>query len=471
MTLPIVVDKSGLQPRSPATLLAALLQIVASEVPGYTSNLPGSLIEDVSSTDVAALAICDAAAVELVNSLTPYGANAFLLTQLGQLYGVDQGAASNTSVLVQFSGPPGFVIAEGFTVSDGVYQYNVQDGGIIGSGGVSSNLSAVATIPGTWDIPSGTVNEIVTSVPSSVALTVVNPLPGTPGGEAESEESYRAAVLTAGQATATGMASLLKTLLGNIPGVQRRLISVRQQTAGWEVLVGGSGDPYQIAYQIYRCLFALPLLVGSQLSMAGATKANPGVITTNINHNYETGQTVTFSNVLGMTQLNGNTYTITVLSEKTFSIGVNTTSFGTYTGGGTLSPLLSNVVVSINDYPDTYNVVYVAPPEQTVTMTLVWNTNSPNFVSGAAIAQLGGPALVDYINSLPVGVPINVFEMNTVFQEAVSSILDPQLLTRIVFTVSINGVGTPPDAGTGVIDGDPESYFLTDISKINITQS
>lgn len=87
-TLPVVLDKSGLQPQSPLSLRAQLLALVAATNPGYTANLPGSLIEDISSTDVAALALIDSARVELVNSLTPYGANAFLLLQLGNIYGV-----------------------------------------------------------------------------------------------------------------------------------------------------------------------------------------------------------------------------------------------------------------------------------------------------------------------------------------------------------------------------------------------
>jgi hypothetical protein len=52
---------------------------VAAEVPDYTANLPGSLIEDISSTDVQALATIDQARVDAINSFSPYGANAFAL--------------------------------------------------------------------------------------------------------------------------------------------------------------------------------------------------------------------------------------------------------------------------------------------------------------------------------------------------------------------------------------------------------
>jgi hypothetical protein len=70
------------------------------------------------------------------------------------------------------------------------------------------------------------------------------------------------------------------------------------------------------------------------LNLSAVTKANPGVVTTRQPHSLSTGDTVTFSKVGGMTNLNGNTYTVTVITPTTFSIGVNTTSFGTYTNLG-----------------------------------------------------------------------------------------------------------------------------------------
>ncbi len=134
-TLPTVMTRAGLAPQRPADILAQLLASVAATNPGYTANLPGSLIEDISSTDVGAIVLIDQARVDLVNSLTPYAANPWLLNQLGQVYGVPRSAATTTSAFVQFSGPPGFVVAQGFVVSDGAHQYTVTDGGIIRSDG------------------------------------------------------------------------------------------------------------------------------------------------------------------------------------------------------------------------------------------------------------------------------------------------------------------------------------------------
>lgn len=473
MALPTVITSAGLQPQSPADLREQLLALAAEASPGYTANLPGSLIEDISSTDVGALTLIDQARVETVNSLTPFGANAFLLQQLGQIY-IGPGSApavpTNTSVQVEFFGDVGFTIPVGFTVSDGTYQYIVQDAGIIDSGGTSGLIFCLATIAGSWAVPANSVTQLVTSVPSGVTLSCTNPDPGTPGGAAETEESYRARVLTAGQAIAQGMPTMLKTQLGGVSGVQPRLVSVRQQPTGWEIIVGG-GDPYDVANAIFKAVFDVSSLVGSVLSVTNITQANPGVVTTDLNHGYSTGQEVTMNGLVGMTPLNGVlTPPITVIDEKTFSIGINTIGYAAYVSGGTVSPNLRNVSVDINDYPDIYNILFVNPPQQSVSVSLTWNTSEPNFVSASAVSQLGNVALVNYVNSIPVGAPINLFEAQTVFQAAIANVLDPSLLTRMVWAISINGVPTAPTAGTGIVAGDPESYFLTTTSQVVIVQ-
>lgn len=472
MTVPIVITSAGVQPQAPASLLAQLLSSVAAVRPGYTANLPASLVEDISSTDVYAIALCDAAWVEFLNSLTPWDANPFLLNKLGQVYGVDPTAKTNTSVQVVFSGTVGFPIAQGFIVSDGIYQYVVQDGGIIGSGGTSLPLFAVSTTEGSWAVAAGTVTQLITSVPSTITLSVNNPATGVPGQAPQSEQSFRVDVLQAGLAISQGMATFLKTQLRNVPGVQSRLVSVRQQpnNGGWEVLVGG-GDPYYVAYAIFRGLFALDTLVGSTLSVTAITKANPGKVTTDLNHGFQTGQTgVELEGVIGMTPVNGVPFTVMVIDEKNFTIGIDTTGYPAYVSGGVVTPNLRNVVVAINDYPDVYSIPFVDPPQQSVSITVTWNTTSNNFVSNAAVSQLATPALVDYVNSIPVGAPINLFELQAVFQTAIASILQSQLLTRMVFSVSINGIGVSPEVGTGIISGDPESYLLTNDALITIAQ-
>lgn len=470
-TIPIVLGPSGAVPQTPAAVQAALLAAVAATNPGYTADLPGTLIEDISSTDVAAILACDSALVELINSVTPYGANQFILNQLGSIYGVQQGQATNTSVYVTFTGSSGFIVAAGFTVSDGTHQYIVQDGGVIpGSGtGTTVPLYCLATVAGSWAVPANSVTTLATSVPSGVSLSCTNPEPGTPSSGAETVPAFRARVLQAGLAASQGMARYLKTLLANVPGVQARLIAVVQQASQYEVIVGG-GDPYQVAYAIFQALFDITSLVGSTIQVTAITAANPAQITTDLNHGYATGNTVTIAGVTGtMAGAVNGSHSVTVVDEKNFTIGVDTTA-ETYTGGGVCTPNARNQVVSLNDYPDTYSIAFVAPPVQNVAISLTWNTTSTNAVSATAMATLGAQALVAYVNSIAVGQPMNLFELQNAFQLATATILPTALLTRMAFDVYINTVLTAPASGTGVIAGDPESYFLTDVTQITITQ-
>ena len=467
-TIPIVLGPSGMIPDTPASVQAALIANVAATNPGYTATLPGTLIEDISSTDVAAILACNSALVELINSVTPYGANQFILNQLGQIYGVQQGQETNTSVYVVFTGSAGYIIPIGFTVSDGSYQYIVQDGGIISTSGTSVPLYCLATVSGSWAVPANSVTTLATSVPSGVTLTVTNPLAGTPSAGAQSVESYRSQVLQAGLAASQGMPRYLKTLLGNVLGVQPRLVSIVSTGSAWKIIVGG-GDPYQIAYAIYSALFDINSLVGSVMSVSAISKAAVAVVTTTLNHGLTTGNTTTISGALGMTDANG-TWTVTVLTPTTFSIPYNSSAAATYTGGGVLTPNARNQSVSINDFPNTYTIPFVVPPVQSVSVSLTWNTTSTNSVSASAMATLGSAALIAYVNSIPVGSPMNLFELQNAFQIATVSILPTAYLTRMVFAVYINGVLASPAAGTGVISGDPESYFLTDSTLITIAQ-
>lgn len=66
-----------------------------------------------------------------------------------------------------------------------------------------------------------------------------------------------------------------------------------------------------------------------------AQPTNPTQITS-VAHNLTTGADITITGVGGMTQLNGNTYTITVINANTFSLdGIDNTAYGAYTSGGT----------------------------------------------------------------------------------------------------------------------------------------
>ena len=154
---PLNITPTGPVPTPAATLNSDLIAGVAATNPGYTANLPGSMIEDMSSTGTGIMVTVDQARVDAVNNLTPVTANPYILAKQGLMLGVPQGQPTNTSVSVVFSGPAGYFLPAGFLVSDGTYQYALIDGGTIATSGQSSPLFAVATQSGSWTPLAGTV--------------------------------------------------------------------------------------------------------------------------------------------------------------------------------------------------------------------------------------------------------------------------------------------------------------------------
>src|SRR5581483_4814088 len=113
--------------------------------------------------------------------------------------------------------------------------------------------------------------QLLTSVPNTITLSVNNPTAGTPGSTTpETWYSYRSRVQQANLAATVGSPRLIKTYLGNVAGTPSNLISV-QQAAGLKVVVGGSGDPYQIAYAILTGVGDPTILVGSSTTARNRT--------------------------------------------------------------------------------------------------------------------------------------------------------------------------------------------------------
>jgi uncharacterized phage protein gp47/JayE len=129
-----------------------------------------------------------------------------------------------------------------------------------------------------------------------------------------------------------------------------------------------------------------------------------------------------------------------------------------------------NVTVSIFDAPNTYSIVFVNPPSQTVGLAITWNTTLTGFTSSLVFNNLAAPAAQSYLNSILVGQPINELVLLEVIQNAVSSIISASNLTTLSFAFTINGVTAVPTAGTFIIPGDPESYFSASPSAVTCAQ-
>ncbi len=128
----------------------------------------------------------------------------------------------------------------------------------------------------------------------------------------------------------------------------------------------------------------------SSKTITGITKANPGVVTC-VAHGFASGDKIKPASVVGMTQVNGNYYTITSLTADTFSIGVDTTGYTTYTSGGTATK---------------YGITQTSPVRV--------NSAAHGFTNGQVV-YLSGVVGTTEVNSLPFTVAnaaTNYFELS-----------------------------------------------------------
>lgn len=534
----ISITSAGAQPTPPSTIRSNIISSVVVSRPGYTANLPGSLIDDILGTDVGAVALIDQATIDLINSLNPLFANAYLLSLLGAQTGIPQGVLSNPNAYVLFTGLAGFAINKGFTVSDGLNQYTVQDGGVLGNAtatsftgsisgttltvtavssgflmvgdtitgtGITANtvitgfgsgtggtgtytvnnsqtvgseamtgpthgnvtLFVVATSFFTNAIPANTITTIVSSVPTGFPLTVTNQNTGTIGASAETEELYRARVLAAQLSPGVGTLSYLKKLVQAIPGVQSRLVSIG---GGGKIIVGG-GDPYLVAGAIYKGLFDIGDLTGS--SVTSHTWSGTGSISgTTLTISALPSGTIQVGDIVSGVGLVNPTIILSQLTGTAGSTGTYQINYAQNVTSEALTGANStrNQVVTIVDYPDSYYILFVVPVSQTVTIAITWSTIATNFTANTAVSNAVSTALANYINSIPVGIALNVYNLERIFLDSVTPLVDPSLISAITLTVSINGTPVSPSPGTGLIVGDSEGYFITDSSKIVLTR-
>jgi hypothetical protein len=89
---------------------------------------------------------------------------------------------------------------------------------------------------------------------------------------------------------------------------------------------------------------------GSAKTITGVTKANPAVVTATA-HGLASGDVVKLAAIVGMTELNGQTAVINVLTANTFELlGIDSTGYGTYVSGGTASPVTFSNMCELTGY-------------------------------------------------------------------------------------------------------------------------
>lgn len=72
----------------------------------------------------------------------------------------------------------------------------------------------------------------------------------------------------------------------------------------------------------------------SSAAISGIAQDAQGTVTA-IGHGFATGDSIYIDGVVGMTEVNGAVYTITVVDPDTFTIGTDTSGFTAYSSGGT----------------------------------------------------------------------------------------------------------------------------------------
>ena len=116
-------------------------------------------------------------------------------------------------------------------------------------------------------------------------------------------------------------------------------LTIEQGATFRKVLTWKTGTPAVAkdltGYTARMMLKSTPVNAASKI--LSISLANPGVVTTEGDHKLTTGQSVVLPGVAtSMTQATAR-YTVTKLTAKTFSIGVNTTAYTAYTSGGTVA--------------------------------------------------------------------------------------------------------------------------------------
>ena len=125
------------------------------------------------------------------------------------------------------------------------------------------------------------------------------------------------------------------TNLGLTPAnTNLQMPTATQQSQIWHrVNTSLLGDTIQLGFTISDDQMRALYTTGTSFPITGATNADPCILTcTSL---FQVGQLITIASVQGMTELNGNNYQVIAVNSTTVTIDVDSTSFGSYTTGGT----------------------------------------------------------------------------------------------------------------------------------------
>ena len=244
-------------------------------------------------------------------------------------------------------------------------------------------------------------------------------------------------------------------------------------------------------------------VVSSTKTITAITKALPCQVTAAA-HGFSTGDEINISGVVGMTQLNGGNYTISVIDANNFTLstldgaGVDSTTYTTYTSGGSANKILTvttpwaasdiallkysqsanSMTITHPSYPP-YNLVRVSPTSFTVTQETYGPTQAtPTSVSVTAVNP---PNVFMFWVYSVTGVSLDGKEesLPTAIVGAGNNNISPTSGTVIAYKLTWNSSGaayynvyrggpsaaigkgsSPPATAFGLVGSTPASSFL-----------
>lgn len=161
--------------------------------------------------------------------------------------------------------------------------------------------------------------------------------------------------------------------------------------------------------------------------ITGATQANPCVITS-VAHGLFSGAIIKISAVVGMTQLNGNTFIVSVINANSFSINIDSTGYTAYVSGGSWTTQaaypsqgysgyqtgrVQNILITANTATGTLNVTDDGNGNLIGDISVAAGTNTINYFTGAvsvkfSSAPLAGNAIQIQYNPVQPNIPLSI---------------------------------------------------------------
>lgn len=162
---------------------------------------------------------------------------------------------------------------------------------------------------------------------------------------------------------------------------------------------------------------------------------------TSTSHGLSSGNSVQFSSIVGTTELNGNTYVITVVDANTFTLdGTDSSLFTAYTSGGTWvtnaflgtlqntpiqrsvnnNPMVDTTLSSVLEFPDGYPPSFTSPNASRIQNILI----TVNIGLGQTINVTDdgdGNLIGDVLSGNPNSIDYSTGEINVAFSQPVPS--------------------------------------------------